>query len=100
MLERDPKRRITLFEILDHPWVNTESIIYTEAMKRQMFISHTVDDSMDMEIVTELASMGIDVHELRDALMNGVYNEITGKLFINMVSALSSQVSSGIKSME
>jgi serine/threonine protein kinase len=77
MLCRNPSSRITIDQIKKHPWFPTEQ--YTAVMDASRTVLHfgAEDPDIDEDVITTMASNGLDITALRQDLEASEQNEMT-----------------------
>ncbi|OHT05848.1 CAMK family protein kinase [Tritrichomonas foetus] len=85
LLQKDPNNRISITDILLHPWIMESSYLknlknikeISETEKLKFFQSKLKSDSLEIDIIKELVNLGIDVSTLRSSIINQEFNELT-----------------------
>ena len=78
ILQKDPNKRITLEQIISHPWfVNHDYFSNKLIQIDNYFESDLIDDSLDLQIIDELLKKGVDIKALRESLMQKEVNSLT-----------------------
>ena len=77
MLSIDPKKRITIPEIIRHPWFN----IVEPKMCPGLSLD-TQKPPVDEEIINQMIKYGYDVNQCREAIMNNHYVTLTAVYYL------------------
>lgn len=73
IFQKDPKERITIQGIIDHPWMRESD--YLENIEHLLFNYNCVDEeNLNHEIVEKVSSYGVDCTNLIEALKNSDFS--------------------------
>ncbi|KAJ2994949.1 Map microtubule affinity-regulating kinase [Globomyces sp. JEL0801] len=85
MLQINPKKRLTMAQILEHPWLNTTSL-FIEPIASDAFVHKgfrpKLENQMDATVLDQMEHMGHERKVVIQSVLNGKFNQLAGIYFI------------------
>jgi len=97
MLAKDPNERITLRNIMEHPWVREgDADRHLSAVERIRVLRNPAQSPLDQEIVSQVREIGVDTSDLQGNFARGVETAATAAYRVLLRAKMSEDVADAL----